>query len=149
MQNKIMIAVPYLTDGGAERVASLWSNFLAKNNYKVIVLTYYQCENEYKLCDEIDRISLTKNKMEYEKIRFFAKISMLRKIINMYKPNIIIPFLSHMNIAVSLACNNKNVIVTQTIRNNPWINPRNYFFRKLRDFFVYKEKNLIVQNNEQ
>ncbi len=144
-----MIVIPYLSDGGAERVASLWANYIATTDNDVKLLTYYKVDNEYTLDERVKRVNLTKNKESYNKISFFKKVRMIRNEICTYNPDVIIPFLSHTNIAVSLANKNKNCQVFQTIRNNPWVNPDKKMFRILRDFFIKKEKKVIVQNEEQ
>ena len=143
-----MIVVPYLSDGGAERVASLWANFLSKN-YQVLLLTYYTVNNEYSVDKNVERKTLVTTKNEYDKISFMKKIKIIRNYIDSFGPDVIIPFLSHTNIAVSLANKRKKTVVFQTIRNNPWLNPGSKFFRFLRNHFIKKEKKLIIQNNEQ
>lgn len=152
MKKKVMIVVPYLTDGGAERVASLWANLLV-DKYAMTLVTFYPMENEYPLSDKVKRINLFPSQSASKKglpgIRILKKIIRLKKVLKLYPQDLIIPFLSHANVVCSLASCNRGTVIAQTIRCNPWIDPKRLLKRKIRDFFVKRRKSVIVQNAEQ
>ena len=160
MKKKIMIVVPYLYDGGAERVASIWASELARDgHYDVHLLTYYRLEKEYELDSNVKRSSILNDVIvtdsvanDYGKIDCvptITKILYIRKYIKEYKIDVVIPFLDYPGVHCSLACFfNNNVKVVHTMRNNPWVFPKG-LKKNVRDFFIKKDGYLIVQTEDQ
>ena len=44
---KVLISIPALYDGGAQRVVALWSNALVEMGHDVAFLIHNSAENEY------------------------------------------------------------------------------------------------------
>ena len=150
---KVLIIVPYLYDGGAERVASLWANYLAEDdNFEVHLLNYYKLEKEYYLSPRVTRHSFFEHESEYKMHKFLRLIidsRRIKKVVKEVKPDVVLPF-SHVTcICTSIACKHQKTQVYHTIRNNPWLEPGSKWIRVLRDHYIKKDKKLIVQNDEQ
>lgn len=150
---KVLIIVPYLYDGGAERVASLWANYLAEDdNYEVHLLNYYKLEKEYFLSSKVTRHAFFEHESEYKMHKFLRLIidaHRIKKVVKEVKPDVVIPF-SHVTcICASRGCKHEKTKVYHTIRNNPWLEPGSKWIRVLRDHYIKKDKRLIVQNEEQ
>lgn len=153
---KYMFIIPSLSKGGAEKVVSILSNQLVEDKRKVIIITHFKTENEYKLNNNVKVICLS-NLYENEyrkKISIFYLIKLLyklRKNIEKEKPDYILPFLwttcIRTDLSLMFSKYKKNVI--QTVRNNPKVFPKNKLLKKYRDFLIKKSTMTIVQNAEQ
>ena len=145
----IMIIVPRLYGGGAERVAVLWANFFTSNKLNVYLLSNYPSNYDYEIDPKVVRLFIADSENEYKKISVIKSVILTRNYIKKFNCRIIIPFLDYLMVKASLASSFLNTKIVCNIRNNPWLDPYKSYKRKIRDFFVYKHKNLILQCNEQ
>ena len=111
--NKIVFVSPGLSGGGAERVASILSNYLCSNGYEVHFISVYNKEREYKLHDEIKYYDTETNKKKT--VGFLYRSIKIRNIIKNVNPRIIISFVMPELIMTQLSF--KNTIVS--LRNDP------------------------------
>lgn len=150
MKTRVMLFVNHLSDGGAQRVITLWAHFLHKKNYDVTVLTFYPRVDEYQLDQHVTRANL------YSSFDAFSQASdpittstqLLDKYLSTHPQDIIIPFSYKPNIISSNSSQQKNTLITQTLRNSPWSLEPN-FDRGLRDAAIKKQGVIILQNTEQ
>lgn len=120
MKKKILIAVPQLTGGGAERVASIWANSLYDMEYDVSVLAFYPKESEYELHDEIEKYYVTTSVDEYLKIGYFTRLKIIREILKKCAPQTVISFLPAMQIWIMIASIGLRLKRIETLRVSPW-----------------------------
>lgn len=147
---KICFVVPSLSSGGAERVVSVLASELARQGYAVHVIKYFEAENEYPICDQLNVICLSGgDENAYEQIGFKDKISRLRKAIKALAPDYIIPFLPHVAVHVALACVGLRIKMVQTIRVAPNIAPASKLQRLIRNALVMCSFKTFAQTGEQ
>lgn len=146
---KILFIVPTLTNGGAERVVSIWISELEKIGKNVHLLVFYREKNEYPIDKNIKIDSIAKNKEEYEQLSIINSIQIIRKIIKKNKIDIIIPFLYFVGIMTNIARIGLNVKLIETIRADPRYSPTNKIKRIIRNISILFSDTVIVQNKEQ
>jgi glycosyltransferase involved in cell wall biosynthesis len=146
---KIVFVIPFLSGGGAERVVSIWTGELAKQGNDVHLLVFYRVENEYMLDEKIVLHSVRKRKNEYDDLTKWEKIKALRNIFKDIKPDIVLPFISHVGILASIAKIGLKTTLIETIRNNPDTSPKRKLLRYIRNLSVFFSEKCIVQNKTQ
>jgi GalNAc-alpha-(1->4)-GalNAc-alpha-(1->3)-diNAcBac-PP-undecaprenol alpha-1,4-N-acetyl-D-galactosaminyltransferase len=130
-----------LMQGGAERVISILSKNMSKENYDVTILLYYNEEIFYELDSNVKVVSVvektgTNNIMLNMKwIRLFFKKN----------ADIVISFLAPFNM-LAITCNLglKNPIIVAD-RNDPRKIPQNFLLRKVRDFLYLLANGVVLQ----
>ncbi len=146
---RICIAIHGLAHAGAERVATSWANFLAKQGHAVFILVYACSEDNYELEDRVRVIPLAQTRETYFQMSKLRQIMKTRKIIKKEKPEIIISFLPKMQITMMLATLGLRVKRIETIRNNPWIDKDVHGKRFLWNLCFQRSDAIIVQTKEQ
>lgn len=153
---KYLFIVPSLSKGGAERVVSILSSELVKNEREAVVITHFKTNDDYKTDDNVKIICLSDlYENEYrDKMSVFFLIKLLyrlRKNILEESPDYILPFLwtTCVRTELALICSKYKKNVIQTVRNNPSIFPKNKIAEIYRNFLVKKSRMTIVQNVEQ
>lgn len=145
---KIGIIVPYLYDGGAERVASIWCNILSEFlKYDTTLITFYPKATEYYLSKLCKRCNLFEDEKEYKNSGFLSVRTKIKQYLHDNAFDIIIPFLNLPLVFLSTIKTSASIV--PTIRNNPWITPKGRLYRIFRDYCIYKHGRVIVQNEEQ
>ena len=142
---KIVLFIPYLYNGGAERVCSIWANYLCFN-YDVTILVYRRLEKEYYVNSNVN-IECINN--DHSKLSFFKVVKELKKYLKSNKIDIIIPFLPSQSFYAHFASIFLKTKVIHNIRCNPQLDPSSSIKRWLRNFCIKRDKLLIVQNEEQ
>ncbi|MFN0023038.1 MAG: glycosyltransferase family 4 protein [Parvularculaceae bacterium] len=122
-----MFAVPTLYSGGAERVISILANFWAASGREISIATfetpastsYYQIDDRVR----IHRLDLTPvSKPRWRAIlHTFKRIGALRRLIRAERPDVIISFLTKMNVMTAQAADGLGVPVIISERNNPYL----------------------------
>lgn len=143
---KIVLFVPYLYNGGAERVCSIWANNLSEI-YDVTILVYRRLENEYFVNSRVKIECL--NEYDFGNCSFLKKIKILKKYLKENRIDIIIPFMPTQSLYSHFASCFLKTKVIHNIRCNPYSDPSNLFKRFIRDYCIKRDKLLIVQNEEQ
>lgn len=90
---KILFLSGNLTDGGAQRVISVASSYLADKGHDVTLLLYARNEKEYPLSENVKVVSLASAPDEYKKISEIKRIFMTRELIKKASPDVAIGFL--------------------------------------------------------
>lgn len=146
---RILFVIPYLTDGGAERVVSIWTSELVKHCKYVHLLLFYRVENEYIIDSRVKIHTISDTKEEYEHMNKLKKIMNIRKILKSIKPDVVIPFVTYVGIAVNMAVVGLSIKVIETIRIDPRVSPQTKFGRFIRNLSVCLSKGCIVQTKTQ
>lgn len=147
---RIMFVIQSLSNGGAERVVSVISTALVKQDTEVTIVKFFSTEFEYSVGNKVQIINLSGGDVQaYGKMSRINRIRQLRFAIQSIRPDCIIPFTYPVAQITEIAVIGLQVNVFQSIRINPAISPSNRWIRFLRDRLVYKSKCSFVQNEQQ
>ena len=149
---KIVFLVSSMHGGGAERVASLLCNFWSRSGHDVILVpTYsgrgscaYPIDKNVKLEFLSDRMGSTKKSI-INKVR---RLSGIRRLIKEEKPEVVVSFLTDVNIAAVIATIGLAVRVIISERSFPPKCPISLHIRWLRKFFYTYADYVIMQTEE-
>ncbi len=135
---KILIIISSMDAGGAERVASLISNYWADRNWEIVILTFDGEENKsfYKLHPSILHAHLDiakRHESVFKKIfATIKRIYVLRKNIKAIKPVIIVSFMDQINVLTMLASGFLNIPVIVTEHVDSSVYPPNKMVDMIR-----------------
>lgn len=147
---KILLTVPTLSGGGAERVVSRWANSLKNKGYDVNVLIYGHKENEYILDEKINLYTIAKTYKDYQRLNYIKRLKIMRGIIKIIKADVIINFLPRMQIWVMLSSIGLKKRRIETVRVSPWeISQGNKIEKLLWRICMLTSDKIIVQTKEQ
>lgn len=90
---KILFACGNLCNGGAQRVISIVSSYLAERNYDVHLLLFSRNEKEYPISEKVKIRSLGNSYEEYSAIPQMKRIQYIRSYLKEVKPDIGVGFL--------------------------------------------------------
>ncbi len=148
---KILLLIPRMANGGAERVMSHIANELCENA-EVELLTFVGDSSFYKLNEKVNYKSLdfklnSKNKFtRYISMmkNFISTVKLTKKEIKEFKPNIVISFLFESNLTVYIIrkyLKKNNIQWITSERNDPFARS---FIRKFIDRKMYKKCDTLV-----
>lgn len=141
--NHICFVIPSLGIGGAERVVSIFANYLSAKNYKISVICLKR-DIFYKVNKKID-LYFPSFELNRRIITLFKVVCYNRKTIKETKPDVIMSFLEFYNeiTMLSLLGVKKNIYLFD--RSNPYLGEQNSFQRILRMFLYPLANGVIVQ----
>lgn len=142
-----MFFVSSMHSGGSERIAALLCNHWARQGYTVVLMPTFSGRGEclYPIDSNVtidylaDRIPGRKKTLMSMARRFFA----LRKAVAEHQPDVIISFITHVNISVLLATIGMTTPVVVSERSYPPLLPLSLFWKILRKL-VYKRARSVV-----
>lgn len=141
--NKLIISIPTLGQGGAERVVSIISESFLEYFSEVEIVLWKSNIISYNMNPKIIIIDISKIAKTNNLIH---KMFWFRKYLIKNDNSIVLSFLTTYNMIVivsSLFLKNKVFVAD---RSNPWRVPNNCLLRKLRNICYYFANGLIVQN---
>jgi len=141
---KVLFIISSLESGGAERVLSTLANYWSRKGWDITILVVSLKNRFYNIDEKIKIISLLDDdKSTNSKFQLFYYIKGIRQTIKKEKPDIVISFITLMNILVLLATRGLSVPVL--------ISERNYFdqlrkksLKVLRRFLYPKSSAMVV-----
>ncbi len=137
---RILIAIPSLSAGGAERVVTTLANAWSRNGRDVAIVTFeLSSDKPFYTLDaavKVEQLALPPiPKPKWRAIAHtFTRIAALRKLIRAKKPDVVISFLTKMNVMTSLAADGLSVPVIISERNNPYVQKFDWFWDLARAF---------------
>ncbi|WP_018027534.1 glycosyltransferase [Porphyromonas somerae] len=139
---KVLFVISSLRGGGAERVLSVLANELSTySNLEISILLLDNCSQAYTLDSNVKLLTLKKKKTNWTKIgRTLSLIKSIRKSIDSYDPDIVIPFMTETSILVYLAIKGS---YPQIASEHGVFRDRGTIINWLRSF-VFKRINHIV-----
>lgn len=135
---RILFVVSSLGIGGAERVVSELANYFSDIENEVIIMLVSNNKTNYKINPKIKIIDLNSEMLNKTGLLAICeRMSLIRKFTNDVNPNMVISFLSIINIYVcfSLLLSKHKLIVSE--RNDPKSDPKSAFKRAVR-LLAYK-----------
>lgn len=107
MKKDIVIIVSAMNLGGAQRVVSILCNHWSQNDYKVTLISTYTGDtiNHYQVSKNVSLMYLSESPL-FPKNKLFNllwKLLQLRKLITNLKPDMVISFLTRVNVASALS----------------------------------------------
>lgn len=134
---KLLIVLPALGAGGAERVATMLSNHWAHEGRSIVIVTFEAPETKpyYPVDDRIDLRPLDVPSIPKPKWRAvqqtWRRVRALRAVIDETQPDVILSFLTKTNIIALLAAP-KTLPVIISERNNPYLQRFDPMWRMMR-----------------
>ena len=140
-RNKIVFFIGTLCNGGAERVVSILSSYLAKHEWDVDILMYYDEPIYYEVDKRIRIISLTK---ETNSKNLITNISWMRQY---FKENacIVISFLTKFNILAIVAMIGIRIPIIVSERSDPK-KSQSSLLKLIRNLTYYRADAIVVQS---
>lgn len=137
---KILFVVDTLDDGGAGRVVSRLSNEMIKNN-DISILTLKSKNVKYNINDKINHYHID----DFFKKKYKTKIASIKNVMLLDCSDIVLSFLSKINLYCILACKSlkKKIIVSE--RNDPRKKPNSFFKRIIRNLLYKKADGWVFQ----
>lgn len=145
---KIMFCTSSMGKGGSERVISILSNKLSKNN-EVSILINTTKNIAYKLNEKIKIVELDDKYESNNFIRNITRIKKTRKIIKKETPDIIICFLPMPSFRILIANRKNKIPVIVADRANPQYEYRSRISKILMKILYKKADAFVFQTNEQ
>lgn len=139
-RTKILIAIPTLSAGGAERVVTTLANEWSRGGREVAVATFEPpaAQPFYPLDAAVRHLKLDLPPVSKPKWRAiahtFKRIGALRRTIKAERPDVVISFLTKMNVMAALAADGLGVPVIISERNNPYVQTFDRFWDTARGF---------------
>lgn len=146
---KVVLTIPHLSGGGAERVVSVWASQLATIGLDVHILVSGRVNNEYPVSEKVVIHHISDTYEEYDKLSLFHKIKKRRAILKQINPDYVVSFLPHIQIQTFLATIGLKLKRVETIRVSPWVLQFSKLNRILWNLCINTCHTLIIQTAEQ
>lgn len=145
-----MFVIPSLSKGGAERVVCVLASGLAAKGEDVTVLRYFKTDGDYPIDERVNVVTLSGGyESDYNKISTTKRLKSINKIVKQIDPDVIIPFLKHVNIQTYIAVSSKyRKRVIFIVRISPYLSNRGRN-EIVHDFLINHFNKTIVQNQAQ
>lgn len=144
-----MIVINKMEFGGAQRVVANLANYLNRTGIKVDIVSTSSAPSVYQLDKEITQLSLKRHEQGKSQLtRAIGSIIELRKMVLQRNPEIVISFLTDINILVIPALFNLDVPLIVSERNDPKRNPTNKIKRLARRILYRFSDGFIFQTEE-
>ena len=140
IMKNIVIVVQRLSDGGAERVASILINYLYEHGYNVLVILAYYDTREYYIHDEIKTIAIKTSKKSA-----FARLAernlKIYEATKAFNADVVVSFIT--NEVLVTEC--KGIPVIHTLRNDPAHRDNSLIKSIMRNFAYNNAAQVIFQ----
>lgn len=144
---KICFVIGSLGNGGAERVVSVLANKLVELGYNVSIILYYSDRVDYYIDKRVNLYVINCNLKNNVILRLLLRLKCLRRYIKSLNPDIIISFLTEINIYTIVSLLNINIPIIISERNDPYHDPKQKIVRLFRNV-IYKFSSGIVYQTE-
>ena len=144
---KIVFVTQPLSTGGAERVVAALANKFYELGHEIkIIIVDNGDKNVYYTHENIEFIHINKPANPVYDLLYRSK--QIRKYLNKYKPDVVLPFTTQKNVSVLMATlfSKHPVIVAE--RNNPYQDPKSKCLRILRKLLYFTSNRFVFQTDE-
>lgn len=149
MNKIVVLTIPHLSGGGAERVVSVWASQLVATGLNVHILVSGRVNNEYPVSEKVVIHHISDTYEEYDKLSLFHKIKKRRAILKQINPDYVVSFLPHIQIQTFFATIGLKLKRVETIRVSPWVLQFSKLNRILWNLCINTCHTLILQTAEQ
>ena len=146
-KKRILFVSGTLSNGGAERVLSSIANKFSDKNHEVTIVTLYNDDVNYPINKEINVVHLVSIK-ENRIMRFFNTVFKLRSFIKSCDFDIMISFLSNINIYSLISKVGIDIPIIISERNDPNREPATVMRRFARNFIYRFADGVIFQTED-
>ena len=147
---KIAFVISSLGSGGAERVVSILSNEFTKRGLEVSVVMVNNSNVYYEISEKIELVKL--NCAQYDSLplrkRFPKRIRLIKDTLIKINPDVVVSFLSEINIDVCLALRGSKIPVIVSERNDPATDPASRIKKILRKISYRKASGFVFQTED-
>jgi glycosyltransferase involved in cell wall biosynthesis len=151
----IVMVISSMNLGGAQRVVSIMCNYWVKNGHNVtLISTFLGVKRNYYRLDDGVKLRYIKDCVHSRRVSpivLLKKIQTLRKMINEENPDMIISFLSRINVATILSTIGMNIPIIVSDRNYPPLRgvPFSLGFLQWIYRWIFSKANLLVVQTEE
>lgn len=146
---KMMFVISKMQFGGAERVMANLTNYFAENGHEITLVSAYDYQSVYPLNKNIKTVFSPRHQSGKNQVsRMLGFIHDLCHIIDENRPDVVVSFLTDINIMVIPACKIRHVPVIVSERNDPKRNPTNKIKRFLRKLLYRFSDGYVFQTEE-
>lgn len=153
MARKILLLVSDMNSGGAERVASNLANAWVERGDQVTLVATYSGHGEcfYKLSEGVELCYLADmvaHSGRRNPLRQIERLLALRRLIKATQPDVILSFLTNVNIAALMASCYSGYPAIVSERNYPPIQSEGWFYECLCRWFYPYAASVVMQTNK-
>ncbi|MEK7778734.1 MAG: glycosyltransferase family 4 protein [Pseudomonadota bacterium] len=150
MTRRILFLVSSMNSGGAERVAANLANAWVERGYQVTLVVTYSKRGEcfYALSDKIELCYLSDlagNSYQFPPFVQFRRLWALRCLIKTIQPDVVLSFLTNVNVATILAAWGSGYAVIVSERIYPPMESVGWFYNLLRVLTYPYAASVVVQ----
>ena len=150
MARRILFLVSSMNSGGAERVAANLANAWVERGYQVTLVITYSKRGEcfYALSDKIELCYLSDvagNSYQFSPFVQFRRFLALRHLIKTIQPDVVLSFLTNVNVATILAAWGSGYAVIVSERIYPPMESVGWFYNLLRVLTYPYAASVVVQ----
>ena len=138
---KIALVMGAYSYGGAERVMCSLANYFSER-YEVVLITLFEAERVYHISDRVACVNGINGKNDLDIMKG------LRGIFKTEKPDVIISFITHINIASILASRGLRIPVIISERNDPKQSATSSFRKLLRKLTYPLASGIVFQTED-
>lgn len=140
---RIAVIAHGLSGGGAERVASIVSNYFAKRGHKVLFVAAYSKEREYELLPDVEYTAIElSSKSGF--LRFIERSYKIKKLTVDFKADVAFSFVTPDLIMLSLS----KIPIIPSLRIDPKYLESKPLKWHLRQFIYSRAKNVVFQTED-
>lgn len=149
---RICFTVSTLSSGGAERVAAILCNAWAANGHHVTLIPTFseRVEVFYKLDPAVNLVFLADRTKQRSNVvlKQVSRLNALRKLLREEQPDVVVSFLTNVNIAVLMASAGLKAKTIVCERNDPYFEPAGRVIKIMRKITYAWADLVTVQTNE-
>lgn len=137
---RVAIIAHGLSDGGAERVASMLANYYDSIGYKVLYIAIYSSKKEYPLNKNIDYKFVDAGAKKGLAALIYRSVE-IKKSVKAFQADVAVSFIEHELIPLVLS----DIPVIPSLRNDPKSTERGFLLKKIRNFNYKHSYKVIFQ----
>ncbi|MEK7778736.1 MAG: glycosyltransferase family 4 protein [Pseudomonadota bacterium] len=153
MTRKILFCVSAMSSGGAERVAANLANAWVERGYQVTLVVTYSKRGEcfYALSDKIELCYLSDLVGNFHRLDLFIqfkRLLALRHLIKTIQPDVVLSFLTNVNVATILAAWGSGYAAIVSERTYPPVRSIGRFYESLRKLTYPYAASVVMQTHK-
>lgn len=147
-RKKVFLVIPDLSQGGAERVMSELANQLSTTKHKIHLVLLAKAKDFYQIEPEVivHRLGFENKGLIQKKFSELHTFLKLRKLLKLYKPDVVLSFMDKYNVFTVLASSFLGIKVFVSDRSNPKLT--NSFLLQQFKKFTYKRASGILAQTQ-